>query len=633
MRSGVESANAWERPVNWVLTAVWCGILSAWIELGILGFREFIQKRFSFGMSQELTLWGDHRVIWMVPLINSLIFLLPVLGVVLIALVRPGPWALGAVVFTSVFLAVASILFNYTWLHQLVVLIIATGVAVQTVRIVKGHRAGFFRLVRRTVPVMIVLVIVAGTVVTVRRAWRERKALAGLPAAPGTPNVLLLILDTVGAFNLSAYGYERITTPALTARASSGVRFQRAFVTAPWTLPSHSGIFTGRYPRELRTDLNRQLDDRFPTLAEALRDRGYATAGFVSNTGFTRAETGLGRGFIHYEDFVFSPGLLLQSSSIVRTLLSHNSVRHAIRFYDILGRKNAGRMNQDLLAWISKQERPFFAFVNYNDAHAPYLPPAPFDTVYVKDREAHERLILNLRKAALPPGSDVVLRNAYDGALAYLDDQLGKLFDELERRGTLQNTIVIITADHGEQFGEHNLFLHSNSLYRQLIQVPLIMFGSDRLPSGAAPSTPVSVRNIPATVMELVNGGGHQFPGFSLATRWAPGADTGSYEPVISELSGNARQIQQFAPSADGMGSIITGNRHYIRYYLNRRTGKIAEEVFDLETDSREERNLAADSSNAEVAVLRAAYDSILPPVQRRRNQSAGAGPDPGAQR
>ena len=621
MRSEADAPGPRERPLNWLLVAVWCGILAAWFELGIFGYREYIQGRLSFGMSQELTLWGDHRVVWMVPLINSTLFLLPIIVVALIALIRPGAWARSAAVFLSVFLAVASILFNFTWLHQLVTLLIATGVAVQALRIVNAHPAGFFRLVRRTVPVMIVLVLLSAAVLGFRRGSAERKAVAGLPAAPGTPNIVLLILDTVRAFNLSAYGYHRPTTPNLERRAQSGVRFERAFVTSGWTLPSHSGIFTGRYPHELGVDLNTPLDNRFPTLAEAMRDRGYTTAGFVSNVGFTRAETGLGRGFIHYEDFVFSPGLLLQSSSIVRTLLSHGSFRKAIGFYDLLGRKNAARMSQDLLRWIDRQDRPFFAFVNYNDAHRPYLPQAPFDTLYLKNTEAHERIIRTETKSGLPPGSDSVLTDGYDGALTYLDDQLGKLFAALEQRDLLKNTIVIVTADHGEQFGEHELFFHSNSLYRQLIQVPLIMFGTERIPAGVKPATPVSLRDLPATVLDLVNGGEHSFPGRSLTYLWGPGADTLTGAPIISELSAQARMIRDFAPTAAGMGSLIINDRHYIRYY--RRKGKYSEQIFDLTNDPREQRNLAADSANPEVLVLRTAFDSLMPPVQQQRNRRA----------
>jgi arylsulfatase A-like enzyme len=623
MSSEVHAPVDRESPVNWLLVAAWFGILSAWLELMIFGYREYIQGRFSFGMSQELTLWGDHRVLWMVPLINSVLFLLPVILIALIALFRPGTWGRSVTTFLAVFLAVASILFNFTWLHQLVTLLIATGVAVQTVRIVNAHPVGFFRLVRRTLPIMVVLVLVSAAVLAFRRTSTERKAVAGLPAAPSTPNVLLLILDTVRAFNLSAYGYHRPTTPNLARRAENGVRFERAFVTSGWTLPSHSGIFTGRYPHELQVDLNRPLDDRFPTLAEAMRDRGYATAGFVSNVGFTRAETGLGRGFIHYEDFVFSPGLLLQSSSIVRTLLSHGTFRKVIGFYDLLGRKDAARMNQDLLRWIGTQDRPFFAFVNYNDAHRPYLPAAPFDTLYLKDPAAHERIIRTETKSGLPPGSDSVLTDGYDGALTYLDDQLGKLFDALDQRGLLTNTIVIVTADHGEQFGEHDLFFHSNSLYRQLIQVPLIMFG-DRIPPGIHPATPVSLRDLPATVVDLINGGEHAFPGRSLARLWNPGADTLPGTPIISELSGMARLIKDFAPTAAGMGSLIMHDRHYIRYY-RRRTGKFAEEIFDLANDPREQHNLAADSANPEIPILRAAYDSLFPPAQLTNNQGRGS--------
>ena len=136
------------------------------------------------------------------------------------------------------------------------------------------------------------------------RAWSEYRASAALPPAPADArNVLLIVWDTVRAGNLSLHGYGRRTSPNLERLAGRGVRFDQAFATAPWTLPSHSSLFTGRWPHELTADWRSPLDETYPTLAEYLAAHGYDTAGFVANLDYCSRETGLSRGFAHYEDY------------------------------------------------------------------------------------------------------------------------------------------------------------------------------------------------------------------------------------------------------------------------------------------------------------------------------------------
>src|SRR5262249_43485980 len=139
------------------------------------------------------------------------------------------------------------------------------------------------------------------------RAWSEHRRTAALPPpAPAARNVLLLVWDTVRAQNLSLHGYSRRTTPNLQRLAARGVQFRHAFATAPWTLPSHASLFTGRWPHELSANWKTPLDEQVPTLAGRLSSRGYDTAGFVANLDFCSRETGLGRGFVHYEDYPLS---------------------------------------------------------------------------------------------------------------------------------------------------------------------------------------------------------------------------------------------------------------------------------------------------------------------------------------
>ena len=139
--------------------------------------------------------------------------------------------------------------------------------------------------------------------------------------------------------------------------------------TAPWTLPSHAGMFTGRWPHELSADWFHALDSTHPTLAETLRARGYNTAGFVANTLYCGSETGLSRGFNHYEDYSISPGELLLSSSLGRTIANNSRLRQLTGYHNIVNAKDAATVNADFLDWVSRNQRPFFAFLNYFDAH------------------------------------------------------------------------------------------------------------------------------------------------------------------------------------------------------------------------------------------------------------------------
>ena len=189
--------------------------------------------------------------------------------------------------------------------------------------------------------------------------------------------MLFIVLDTVRAESLSVYGYHRKTSPNLTKLAQHGVRFDQARASAAWTLPSHASMFTGRWPYELSTHPDRPLDSTYPTLAEVLRNHGYATAGFVGNTYFCNRWFGLGRGFLHYEDVAVCLVEIIRSSDMGRALISKvaPSIFTRDRPYAYFNRKDAATVNHE--CWpgstASRSGRPFFAFLNYYDAHDPYI--------------------------------------------------------------------------------------------------------------------------------------------------------------------------------------------------------------------------------------------------------------------
>jgi arylsulfatase A-like enzyme len=439
-------------------------------------------------------------------------------------------------------------------------------------------------------------------------------------------NVLLIVMDTVRADHLSLYGYGRDTTPNLRGLADQGVRFERARATAPWTLPSHASLFTGRWPHELGVEKRGWLDAAFPTLAEFLGTRGYATAGFVANQFFCGHETGLSRGYGLYRDYPVTPAEVLRSSTLgwllMRSVMRvRDELRSALWPGPMAGvsvdfsRKDAATINREFLDWLSSQgKQPFFAFLNYFDAHDPYLvPPGASSPVRAAPRSRGEFAMLRdwykIDKTSLAPEAIRLARDAYDDCIAALDNELGRLFAALRERGILDQTLVILTADHGEQFGENGKFGHGLSLHDPEVHVPLVIASPASVPRGQVVEGGVSLHDIPATVVDLL-GYEHEspFPGQSLARTWQP-PQTGIAPAVslaFSELHTPIAGPTSPSESSRGDGSILAlldDTRAYIRYHGGN------EELYKLDADPAETHDLSQ-CENARPALER--YRSIL---------------------
>ena len=301
---------------------------------------------------------------------------------------------------------------------------------------------------------MALLLMLAVAIVQGGSRLREGRREGALPTPPpGAPNVLLLILDTVRAEDLSLYGFPQPTTPHLEALASNGVTFEHAISPSPWTLPAHASVFTGRNPHELSADWESPLDAEDPTIAELLSARGWRTGGFVGNLIYATYETGLNRGFVRYEDYPVSPAMVARSSLMVRMIV--NRVRRWLGLDQVLVWKSAESINASFLDWSrTRSDRPFFAFLNYMDAHAPYIPPPELSGKFGPARVGWATADLSNRQHWEAEELRVE-RAEYDATIAYVDQQIGVLLDSLESRGVLENTLVVVAGDHGEQFGEH----------------------------------------------------------------------------------------------------------------------------------------------------------------------------------
>ncbi len=518
-------------------------------------------------------------------------------------------------------------------------LLIALGMAVRIVPFLERQRDQWRRRLVATFPVLLVLVFLQAAFTLGRdrlKEWREDgrpRPSAALTAA--APNVLLIVLDTVRADHLGLYGYPRPTSPNLDRLARRGTRFDRARAAAPWTLASHANMFTGRWPHGLGLRWTCPLPANVPTIAEVLQARGYATAGFAGNTFYCSYDSGLDRGFTHYEDYVLDTLSALRTVHMIKESLKTLDdlggflpiSRQKLRSFCLGDRKDAQVVNREFLDWLSARkqpDRPFFAFLNYIDAHAPYLLPAGVSYRFgsAPKTEVQERLLADqwtkIDKTRLPRSAITLARDAYDNCLAYLDAQLGLLIDDLERRGLLEDTLVIVAGDHGEGFGEHQLFEHGESLYRPEIRVPLLMILPARYGSSAqgVVSRFVSLRDIAATIAEFAGPKMKSpIPGQSLvqsatigSSSSAPASTPGApgMAAVLSELaSPNPSDPNQGrSPAYRGPLAALAEDDHvYIRT-----EGSRSEELFNVRDDPNELHDLSRD-------------DQMRPVLQRFRDR------------
>jgi arylsulfatase A-like enzyme len=292
-------------------------------------------------------------------------------------------------------------------------------------------------------------------------------SLAAHTRAPRRPNVVVILVDTLRADHLPTYGYPRATAPFLSALATEGVVFEKAWSTSSWTAPAAASLFTSLYPQEHgvvhsldHTDTaadGRRLVNRIPedveTLAEMFKAAGYRTLGVSDNAHVSR-ETGFDQGFDEFESATGATAERL-----------HKWVR------DHRAKMAAG---------------PYFLYVHYVEPHEPYLPREPWYSEFARDGQAH------------PTHAKFV--NAYDSEIRSLDDGLGRLYRAC---GWSEDTVVIVTSDHGEEFGDHGGGGHAHSLYSEVLRVPLVVHG---LP-GAVPrriDEPVSLIDVMPTLRELV---------------------------------------------------------------------------------------------------------------------------------
>jgi arylsulfatase A-like enzyme len=563
--------------------AVSCGLLAG---LGEGAGLYFLQNGPLAGETINTTLAAPN-IFYVSPVIDLVMF--SVLGVLLAAVCRR--WRALPQSF-SIFVLLAFLL-TFDWLSLLldrvldpaVIVVLSAGVGAALARGCVKHAGKIVRLARRSLPALAAVVAALAIGLPGREMVRENRGEKSLPrAAPGAPNVVILVMDTVRADRVSALGYSRPTTPNFDRLAAQGVLFEKAFSTSSWTLPAHASLLTGRLPFEHGAE-KAGYDGRYPSLAQYFLSQGYRTAAFSGNEHYFTRENGFGAGFLHFD------GL---ATNLVSTVSRPFYCRQLIREYqertrsDMPGRKSAEEINARFLRWLEKdRSRPFFVVFNYFDSHAPYLPPAPYRGRFARRPDAGGILNFLASRETLKNPQDIGDESdAYDGAISYEDAQLGRLFEALQERDLTENTLLVILSDHGEFFGEHGLFLHRNALFLEGIHVPLMLRWTGHIPAGVRVRAPASIASLAATVTALVPGATQSpFPGTPLTALWDGSAATTDRAPVLSELVGRG-------PASDGGPPRRTESVLTARWHFLTTRGKNPQ-LYDWDADPGEEKNLA----------------------------------------
>jgi arylsulfatase A-like enzyme len=577
IRSGTSpvSTSIW----SLLLTAIWFGVVTGLVEgAGLLLFQRINWAR-----------WGpmthvSFQILWVSPIVDVTLFACLALAI------SCASWLLRRInAFQIVGLLTFLALFDWLTLtdrlRPLACVILSLGITVSLRRWLRPREGTALRFWRKTAPWTVAIWLLTFAGVEGGRWAKEQNATANLPKADASsPNVLVIVVDTLRADHVSAYGYPRRTTPNLDKLASQGVLFENAIAPCSWSLPSHVSLVTGRYQFEHGVESvqpepwlgwGNASFRGYPTLGEALEKSGYRTGAFSANRIYFTGNLGFGRAFLHFEDYFHSA-----ADAFVRTLYGREFARRylsrsdkslvhrmllRLHFTSLVDRdtegwvrgspsgvrKRAAVVNAELLHWIDRgRQRPFFAFLNYMDVHHPYGAPVG----YPHSPWNHGTAIDN-----------------YDEGLRFADDSIGHLLADLEQRGLAQKTLIIVTSDHGESLGQHELTYHASALYWELIHVPLLIWYPGHVPIGLRVARPVSIAAIPGTVLDLARSSQRTLiAGPPLSSLWTtPAAE--SPDP-LSELAKNEiiapEDRQPEIPNAftGSMRSIVTPHWHLITH-------------------------------------------------------------------
>lgn len=385
------------------------------------------------------------------------------------------------------------------------------------------------------------------------------------------PNIILIIVDALRCGHLGCYGYQRNTSPNMDRIAGEGIIFNRAYAQSNSTLPATTTLFTSLYPTSHNVLSGKEvLSKESKTLIEDLRVAGYRTSGFSSNP-FFWGNFGLRRDFI---SFYFG-----QSNFICK--LWPSIIGEILRRLFMPTDEHLTRQAVSWIKWNKSQK--FFIYMHYMATHAPYRIPEAYEKIYVKEEIPdrvdfpHKRFLRNIE---INSAQKKNLIDRYDGAIRFVDDQIGKLFDILQSLNVEEDTLLIITGDHGEAFGEHGDWTHGYTLYQETIKIPLIIWYPKVRCSQTRSNELAGLIDIKPTILNIVGIKQREiYQGKALISQTRKKGDLyrqkGSREEIFSEGRSNLR-------------CIITSTNW--KLISDKVKGKI--ELYNLEQDPEEKHNV-----------------------------------------
>lgn len=565
----------------WALTGLWFGVLCGFLE----GFLQLSLQ--SLVDSKYVSI----HILWVAPCLYGVVFsILGAVGGAVLGRLWPGradQVLLLMFVILTVVVPLNILLQGYAATYA--ILVLSLGLAVALWRWLLQHREAVLTISTGSSVRLGLLAVVAAVLIPLVVHAREALATRALQTSlPEPPNIIIVVLDALRADHLSTLGYPRETSPFITRLAEQGVMYEKAYATSPWSLPSHVSLLTGNGYELHHVDwYNHQgmRDYQEPVLPEVLRENGYRTGAFSANM-FWVTHDRMGRGFLHFDDFFYNA-----TDAVLRTMYGRAleaMLLQKIGFEDIPARRLAEDINQSLLKWVDREPgQPFFALLNYMDVHDPYLPPEPFRSRF--SPAARESGTINWRVGRTEPELDADMLAsevaAYDGGIAYLDYQLEQLVGALQERGIAGNTLLVITSDHGESFGEHDLLLHGHSLYHEQLHVPLLISWPGHVPPGLRPVDPVSNASIPSTVLDLVGIENPMTKAAPSLADWQRSATP--YIPVTAHVE-QTPWVPEDSPAYTGMvGSIIRDSWQLILHEHDQ------PQLFNMQDDPEQINNLS----------------------------------------
>ncbi len=459
----------------------------------------------------------------------------------------------------------------------------------------------FACLILMAIPALIALAILFTNVTSVEAQVKESVSIADNEASD-LPNIVFILIDTLRADHLSCYGYDKSTSPTIDSVAEKGIRFNNAFSQSSWTKPSVSSIFSSKYcsQHNCNTVWN-ILNDNIVTLPEYLKSYGYNTFAFSANIQISPIG-GFGQGVDYFstgKKRVGTHWLLLKEpydyfncSFIVKLLTKETIINNVEEPEDFV-------LNQLIYEkFNSVPEFPYFLYVHYMSPHDPYHPPEPYIKKFRNniDEETKTEMPEEAKNIfQVPKKSDFLsqkerssLISSYDGEILYVDTMIKEFLKFLKDKNMDKNTLFIITSDHGEEFYDHKNWGHGNSLYNEVINIPLILYYDKHLSDKRIINNPVESIDIYPTILDIV---GLPQPDNLEGESLVPYMQ----KEIESENSGDTRIYSELLKPYYKVKTLIKGNYKYTESYLdsvNFSSVQSKTELFNLKMDFRETQNI-----------------------------------------